>query len=354
MNNYEEDLRGGNRQFDDMARVDGSNIVKPFKRFDSGSVACQPEAATNFESRASNQPLSQITPGTIESELQTQLCDTSLLPESIYDDYFFPSGNLTHGLNNNTAQHRQNNNTLTTDVSINSLGHPDILDPVWRANGTICDNSYVDSQYTQSGVGNIPFEYKYISPELLLPDLTSDKPVSSTDENSKDRNNRKSRQPAWGGSRPSYNSTSGSTTPISSSWNIAESSDSARRFSVPSPLQAVEKSPQTPSDDTKPKDLRASHNMIEKQYRTRLNEHFEILLRTLPPSTTSYNGDSGHRDNTSSERKVSKAEVLMIATRYIQSLETESRRLKGDNEQLKLKKEELENAYVSLGGTRMP
>lgn len=358
MDNWQVDTRGGFRQFNEKSRAAGGNIVNPLQHSDSGSVAYQPEAVENLDSRPSNPPLLHATSSTIVSRQQTKLCDAPLLPAPVFDEYLFPTGNVTHGFNNNTSQDLQGNNSLTMDGSIDSSGHLAMLGQVWGTDDRMCDTSYFNSQYAQPGVNNndIPeYSSKYISPALLSPGQPSEEPVAPIDEHSPDENNRKLRQPAWGGSRSSHNSTIDSTAPDTITRdNAASSSVMIRRYSAPSTQHAGGGSPQTPTDDTKPKDLRASHNMIEKQYRNRLNDQFETLLRTLPPSTTTYGGDSGHRDNSLSKRKVSKAEVLVMATQYIQDLEKEGRRLKGDNEQLKLKKEELENACVRLGGTRMP
>lgn len=71
-------------------------------------------------------------------------------------------------------------------------------------------------------------------------------------------------------------------------------------------------------------DSRNSHNLIEKQYRNRLNMQFESLLETLPKRPV---GEDG-------EKRVSKAEVLVHANQYIQQLEEETRVLEGKNENL--------------------
>jgi len=91
---------------------------------------------------------------------------------------------------------------------------------------------------------------------------------------------------------------------------------------------------------------RRSHNVVEKQYRNRLNAQFERLLCALPPNQrpgrmlqngTPAGGDQGRcRKRSSSdegdgelaeEKRLSKAEVLDLATRRIKELEVERRRL---------------------------
>ncbi|KAJ2897053.1 hypothetical protein MKZ38_005003 [Zalerion maritima] len=80
---------------------------------------------------------------------------------------------------------------------------------------------------------------------------------------------------------------------------------------------------------------RASHNLVEKQYRNRLNTQFERLLAVLPAPGSD---DDGGTD----DRRLSKAEVLDIARKRIRSLEKER-----DN--LKMQKNEL---TVSVGRMR--
>jgi hypothetical protein len=70
--------------------------------------------------------------------------------------------------------------------------------------------------------------------------------------------------------------------------------------------------------------------MIEKQYRTRLNGQFSSLLDALPLDVVGTEIDS-YADSSDCKRKVSKGEVLVLARKYIQSLEQAKRRLEGDN-----------------------
>jgi hypothetical protein len=74
------------------------------------------------------------------------------------------------------------------------------------------------------------------------------------------------------------------------------------------------------------RDSRSSHNMIEKQYRTRLNGQFSSLLDALPLDVVGAEID-GYADSSDCKRKVSKGEVLVLARRYIQSLEHAKRSL---------------------------
>ncbi|KAL1863960.1 hypothetical protein VTK73DRAFT_6280 [Phialemonium thermophilum] len=89
---------------------------------------------------------------------------------------------------------------------------------------------------------------------------------------------------------------------------------------------------QDPGDeDLTPEERRArhSHNMVEKQYRNRLNQQFESLLAVLPAESQGSRG-GGEGD----ERRLSKAEVLDMARQRITTLEEERRTLQLEREEL--------------------
>jgi hypothetical protein len=75
---------------------------------------------------------------------------------------------------------------------------------------------------------------------------------------------------------------------------------------------------------------RVAHNIVEKQYRIRLNEHFEKLLESIPADDI--RSVSSTRRPDGSERKVSKCEVLRLAKRRIGLLEEEIKRLEDMNQ----------------------
>ncbi|KAI0200471.1 hypothetical protein F4808DRAFT_161305 [Astrocystis sublimbata] len=79
---------------------------------------------------------------------------------------------------------------------------------------------------------------------------------------------------------------------------------------------------------------RETHNNVEKQYRNRLNAHFESLLSALPERMQSAEGDEGG-DLDSGDRRVSKAEVLEMARRHIKALERECAALEGERDELR-------------------
>ncbi|KAJ9133893.1 hypothetical protein NKR23_g10456 [Pleurostoma richardsiae] len=92
---------------------------------------------------------------------------------------------------------------------------------------------------------------------------------------------------------------------------------------------------------TSPEEERAcgSHNQVEKQYRSRLNQHFERLLAALPASDNVYGDEDGEggadgAEGLDSNKRLSKAEVLDIARRHICTLEGKSSELKVEKQLL--------------------
>lgn len=113
---------------------------------------------------------------------------------------------------------------------------------------------------------------------------------------------------------------------------------------------------ESPQDRTR---SRNSHNLVEKQYRNRLNMQFENLMNTLPESMRSptgngfglgtnvsggdsdgqgQGGSSGSPANLGAfeagERRLSKAQVLDRSAQYIRSLESEKDKLTSEKEAL--------------------
>ncbi|GAB1319371.1 hypothetical protein MFIFM68171_09581 [Madurella fahalii] len=108
-------------------------------------------------------------------------------------------------------------------------------------------------------------------------------------------------------------------------------------------------------DDLTPEERRArrNHNLVEKQYRNRLNAQFERLLAVLPVDQCRAAGSGGydarHMSITASsgggnsgggaggggeEKRLSKAEVLDLATRQIRTLEMERDKLRRERREL--------------------
>ncbi|KAI1824849.1 hypothetical protein F4861DRAFT_504427 [Xylaria intraflava] len=81
---------------------------------------------------------------------------------------------------------------------------------------------------------------------------------------------------------------------------------------------------------------RETHNNVEKQYRNRLNAHFESLLSALPETMQNGEGEETGDVLDSGDRRVSKAEVLEMARRHIKSLERECGILEGERDELRV------------------
>jgi Helix-loop-helix DNA-binding domain len=95
----------------------------------------------------------------------------------------------------------------------------------------------------------------------------------------------------------------------------------------------------------RPEEVRArqTHNLVEKQYRSRLNAQFEQLLAILPAGQHGVH-DPDRADGEVEEKRMSKAEVLDVATRRIKTLEQETYRLQQERRDLLHNAELMNNA----------
>jgi hypothetical protein len=89
-----------------------------------------------------------------------------------------------------------------------------------------------------------------------------------------------------------------------------------------------------------PSGARTNHNLVEKKYRTRLNGQFQTLLKSLPSE--------------GAEKRVRKAEVLILAKDRIRELEVGKKILETERVQLQMSFEKLKERWVDLGGICMP
>lgn len=84
----------------------------------------------------------------------------------------------------------------------------------------------------------------------------------------------------------------------------------------------------------------AKHNQTEKRYRSRLNDKFETLLSVLPKDMIIDVSSAGSEH---AARKISKAEVLVLAKARIRALEKATEDLEGENEVLAHSAEKMGN-----------
>ncbi|OIW33830.1 hypothetical protein CONLIGDRAFT_196606 [Coniochaeta ligniaria NRRL 30616] len=94
------------------------------------------------------------------------------------------------------------------------------------------------------------------------------------------------------------------------------------------------------AETTEEQKSRNSHNLVEKQYRNRLNAQFEDLLQVLPESASSGGpspeGDGGDgRAKIGDKKRMSKAEVLDLARQRILYLEEENKKIERENDDLR-------------------
>lgn len=96
------------------------------------------------------------------------------------------------------------------------------------------------------------------------------------------------------------------------------------------------KSAQKPGESAEERRARVNHNQVEKQYRNRLHEYFDNLLKVLPDNPSlepkAEPGNDGESQSSSSaagqkSRNWSKAEVLERACRHILDLQTTNAKL---------------------------
>lgn len=101
-----------------------------------------------------------------------------------------------------------------------------------------------------------------------------------------------------------------------------------------------------PAETPEERKTRASHNLVEKQYRNRLNIQFENLLNSLPDLSRDNEGEVGEDGDVEGERRVSKAEVLDMARRHIKQLEKDKLGLETERDQLLQMMETLRETYA--------
>jgi hypothetical protein len=129
------------------------------------------------------------------------------------------------------------------------------------------------------------------------------------------------------------------------------SRNSQRRLPSPKlPTADILRSSTSPNTNHPKRNLKRAHNMIEKQYRHRLNSHFASLLAKIPAELAVSTG----LDNIGGGKNISKAETLVLAERYIKMLQDEERVLREKNKRLEEDYERLKKAWIRSGGILMP
>ncbi|KAH7144614.1 hypothetical protein B0J13DRAFT_623139 [Dactylonectria estremocensis] len=127
-------------------------------------------------------------------------------------------------------------------------------------------------------------------------------------------------------SSASQNSRASAASKATSMASSVASSTSSRLSKLRSASRTSKNSYTKPTDTPEERRTRASHNLVEKQYRNRLNAQFESLLNALPEQVrTGGDGDDSEGGGPVDwgDRRVSKGEVLEMARKHIETLERE-------------------------------
>lgn len=142
------------------------------------------------------------------------------------------------------------------------------------------------------------------------------------------------------------------TSTSSSSKSSDRESRHSRKKSNSSPHQLRSTKPTPSSSRTKKTAVlddhgRTSHNLVEKQYRTRLNGQFEALLSVIPKEAISSDCSEGE-STAAAERKLCKAEVLVLARKRIKELEKTHEGLQSEYDTLTDSVEHLTEVWVAM------
>lgn len=138
-----------------------------------------------------------------------------------------------------------------------------------------------------------------------------------------------------------------------SASNASTSTTSSRPSRLRSASRTSKNNVQKPNDTPEDRRTRASHNLVEKQYRNRLNSQFESLLSAIPEQIRQ-GGEAENSDGAAdlaADRRVSKGEVLEMARKHIQSLERERDILEKEKNELLGSLRSLKGSFSSEGTT---
>ncbi|KAG4440121.1 hypothetical protein IFR05_004379, partial [Cadophora sp. M221] len=103
------------------------------------------------------------------------------------------------------------------------------------------------------------------------------------------------------------------------------------------------------STDTSKGNNKTSHNLVEKQYRTRLNGLFAAILSAIPEDVIAADLNGYTRGDGSPGKVVSKGAVLALARRHIEALEKREMSFEGKKETLIEKIQWLDRVLATLG-----
>ncbi|KJR86411.1 uncharacterized protein SPSK_02516 [Sporothrix schenckii 1099-18] len=139
----------------------------------------------------------------------------------------------------------------------------------------------------------------------------------------------------------------------SSGGDSLSSGDPSLRGALAPQSSTTSRNVEPPAEKQSRKRSRGSQNIMEKQYRNRLNARFEDLMNALPPESLRspatvfrYSSATAVTAN-AAERQASKGEVLELARKHIQRLEQQRDDLKRERDELQDTSQRLQKIYAS-------
>ncbi|KAI0550273.1 hypothetical protein F4679DRAFT_217418 [Xylaria curta] len=186
------------------------------------------------------------------------------------------------------------------------------------------DSSFPQSVTSESGIGGHVDSYNYMYSHGQGPAAVVASPpeISPTSGHHHKKSKASSRQRKSKQPYPGFAPESVTTSTASNRSKLRSASRTSKNTHHNPPATAEERK------------SRETHNNVEKQYRNRLNAHFESLLSALPERMQIADGGDGG-DLDAGDRRVSKAEVLEMARRHIKALERECTALEGERDELR-------------------
>jgi hypothetical protein len=128
-----------------------------------------------------------------------------------------------------------------------------------------------------------------------------------------------------------------------------QQSSTSRQLRTTKPSHPPNRTIPSARTDTSKRNKRRSHNLVEKQYRARLNGLFATLLSAIPKDAIAADVNGYTTGDGSPGKVVSKGAVLALARRHIEALEKREMSLEGEKEILMEKIQRLERVLEMLG-----
>jgi hypothetical protein len=158
---------------------------------------------------------------------------------------------------------------------------------------------------------------------------------------------------AWGASSRSESEPKSLAPPDTNKRSINGNHNFRRAASKEPPGPPHEPKSSSDSDSNHRLKSRLKHDQTEKRYRKRLNSQFENLLSALPARLIAESEGSIGGPDDRREKRISKADILMLAKGHIEQLERKQRELEGKNRQMAGRVEEESWRRLGCGEMRI-